>query len=220
MNCPGCCPVRDVNNLNNTFDTNQARKDAQRYLKKGLDQRGRKLIAYLLTHCSEPLSVLDIGCGAGGVHHELLRQGVASRAVGVDVSSAYLAAAQSNAAQLNLSDHVTYERQDFAQATETFAPADVVIMDRVICCYPHLTQLLGAAAQHSQRYLSLSFPIDAWWTRLPFRIFDVFQTLFRSKYRFYLHPQAEVITLIEAAGLRCVHSDRSSIWQIMVFARP
>jgi magnesium-protoporphyrin O-methyltransferase len=219
MSCP-CCPPRNINDLDNTFDAAQARKDARRYLKKGLEKRTRKLIAYLLTHRREPLTVLDIGCGAGGAHQELLRQGVADRAVGVDASSAYLAAARANAAQLNLSDRVIYEQQDFAQAASSFAPADVVLMDRVICCYPHLAELLGAAAQHAERYLSLSFPRDEWWTRLPYHVADFFQTLFRSKYRFYLHPHAQVVSLAQAAGLQLVHSDHHIIWQILVFARP
>lgn len=218
MSCPCCLP--NINDLDNTFDAANARKDARRYLKKGPDKRTRKLIAYLLTHCREPVSVLDIGCGAGGAHQELLRQGVAERAVGVDASSGYLAAAQANAAQLNLSDRVVYEQQDFAQAADSFAPADVVLMDRVICCYPHLAQLLGAAAQHSQHYLSLSFPRDEWWTRLPYRVVDFCQTLFRRKYRFYLHPHAQIVALAEAAGLHPVHTDRIGLWQIIVFARP
>src|SRR5215510_13726819 len=108
MTCP-CCSPRNINDLDNTFDAANARKDARRYLKKGLDKRTRKLIAYLLAHCREPVGVLDIGCGAGGAHQELLRQGIADRAVGVDASSAYLAAAKTNVAQLNLSDRVVYQ---------------------------------------------------------------------------------------------------------------
>ena len=218
MSCPGCLP--NINDLDTTFDATHARQEAEHYLKKGLDKRTRKLIAYLLTHCHEPISVLDVGCGAGGAHLELLRQGVAERAIGVDVASAYLAEARANAAQLNLSDRVTYEQQDFAQAAASFAPADVVLMDRVICCYPHLAPLLGAAAQHTQQYLCLSFPHDEWWTRLPYRVFDFFQTLFRCKYRFYLHPQAQVVALAQTAGLQPVHTDRTPFWQIMVFVRP
>lgn len=219
MTCP-CCSPRNINNLDNFFDAAHARKEAQHYLKKGLDKRTRKLIAYLLTHSPEPISVLDIGCGAGGAHLELLRQGVAGHAVGVDASSGYLAAAQANAAQLNLSDRVTYHHHDFAQSAASFAPADAVLMDRVICCYPHLAQLLGAAAEHAERYLCLSFPRDEWWSRPPYRVVDFFQTLFRSKYRFYLHPRPQVVAIAQAAGLHLVHTDRTFFWQIMVFARP
>ncbi|NJN99080.1 MAG: class I SAM-dependent methyltransferase, partial [Anaerolineales bacterium] len=82
MTCP-CCSPRNINNLDTFFDAAHARKEAQHYLKKGLDQRTRKLIAYVMTYVPEPISVLDIGCGAGGAHLELLRQGVAGHAVGV-----------------------------------------------------------------------------------------------------------------------------------------
>lgn len=218
MNC-SCCPPENINDLENTFNAKRAEADAQRYLKKGLDTRGRKLIAHLITHYSEPFSVLDIGCGAGGVHHELLRRGVAAQVVGVDVSSAYLAEARKNAAQLNLIEAVTYQRADFAQTPEPFAPADVVIMDRVICCYPYLQQLLGAAAVRAERFLALSFPVEAWWVRAPFFLADLLLRLFRSGYHPYLHPHAEIVATAQASGLEPVYHGRSGIWQIMVFAR-
>jgi magnesium-protoporphyrin O-methyltransferase len=219
MNC-ACCASGDINNLDTFFDPKIAQDDAKRYLKRGLDRRAQKLIAYLLAHPIESASVLDIGCGAGGVHHELLRRGVAQQAVGVEASSAYLAAAQANAATLNLSQATAYVHQDFAQSPQEFAPADLVIMDRVICCYPHLPQLLGAAAQRAQRYLALSFPVEAWWLRFPFYVVDTTLTLFRSKYHPYLHPHAKIVALARTAGLQLVHRDRDWWWQIMVFARP
>ncbi len=219
MNCC-CCRPGEINDLDNFFDPQTAQDDAQRYLKKGLDRRGQKLIAYLPAQAGQPLSVLDIGCGAGGVHLELLRRGVARTAVGVDASSAYLAAAQANAAKLNLSEAVTYLHRDFARSPAEFAPADVVILDRVVCCYPHLALLLGAAAQRAQRFLALSFPVEAWWLRWPFFLFDAGLTLFRSRYHPYLHPHAQILSIAQAAGLSLVHRDRNWWWQIMVFARP
>jgi SAM-dependent methyltransferase len=218
VNC-SCCPPENVNDLENTFNAKRAKSDALHYIRKGLDGRGRKLIAYLVAQADKPWSVLDVGCGAGGVHHELLRRGVAGQVVGVDVSSAYLEAAAANAARLGLSEHVTYHQADFALTAEPFAPADVVIMDRVICCYPHLQQLLGAAAGRTRRYLALSFPLESWWVRLPFFLMDAALKLVRSGYHPYLHPHQEVSAIARAAGLRPAYQARSGIWQIMVFGR-
>jgi magnesium-protoporphyrin O-methyltransferase len=218
MNC-SCCAPGDINNLDKFFNPRLAQAEAQHYLKKGLEKRAQVLIAYLLNHLTQPASILDIGCGAGGVHHELLRQGVARSVIGVDASAAYLAAAQANAVALNLTHAVTYAQRDFAQSSNEFAPAEVVLMDRVICCYPHLRQLLAPAAQRVQRYLALSFPVEAWWLRWPFYLVDAALTLFRSKYHPYLHAHAQIIALAQEAGLQLVHRDRYRWWQIMIFAQ-
>lgn len=219
MNC-SCCPPGNINDLDKTFNAARANADARDYLQNGLGKRGRKLINYLLTAANQPFTVLDIGCGAGAVHHELLRQGAAAQVVGVDASSAFLAAARENAARLGLAQNTNYHHADFALQADAFEPADVVLMDRVICCYPHLKQLLGAAAAHTGRYLALTFPLDRWWVRLPIRLFDAALTLFGSGYHPYIHRHTDILAIAASAGLHPIHHDRHTVWQIMVFARP
>jgi 2-polyprenyl-3-methyl-5-hydroxy-6-metoxy-1,4-benzoquinol methylase len=218
MNC--CCPPGTVNDLANTFDAPRAKQDARQYRRRGLNGRGRQLISYLLTHTTRPLTVLDVGCGAGGVHHELLRRGVVDEVVGVDAAPAYLAEASDNAAHFGLETQTTYVHADFALQADRFQPADLVIMDRVICCYPDLPALLGAAAVRSRRYLALSFPREKWWLRLPFYLVDVVLKLFGSGYHPYLHRHSDIEAIALAAGLQPVHQTVSGIWQIMVFGRP
>ncbi len=93
MICP-CCPPENINDLDNTFNKRMVQKDATSYLEKGLPARARKLISHFKGQSN--LSVLDIGCGTGSVHQDLLRHGVAETAVGVDASSASLEAASNN----------------------------------------------------------------------------------------------------------------------------
>jgi magnesium-protoporphyrin O-methyltransferase len=95
----------------------------------------------------------------------------------------------------------------------------LVILDRVICCYPHLPPLLGAAAGHARRYLAVSFPLDTWWLRLPARVISALMTLFRSRYHFFIHRGEEVVAIARDAGLRPVHLDRNGLWRIAVFGR-
>jgi hypothetical protein len=38
------------------------------------------------------------------------------------------------------------------------APADLVILHRVVCCYPDYERLLTAAADHARRALVFSYP--------------------------------------------------------------
>ena len=47
---------------------------------------------------------------------------------------------------------------DFAEAALEVAAADIVILNRVVCCYPDMPKLVGAAADHTREVLVLSFP--------------------------------------------------------------
>lgn len=218
MNCTNCVP-QDINDLDNTFDAKRAEKEARAYLKEGLGKRAEKLIAYLVAHCTEPMSVLDIGCGVGGAHHELLRRGTASRVVGVEAASAYIEAAERIGDRLGLMDRVAYAQRDFAQSAKAFDPADVVMLDRVICCYPHLEELLDPAAGHANRYLALSYPRETWWVRAGMGLENAFRALRRGAFRTYLHPHAGVMSIAGRNGLKPVHHDTEGAWQITVFER-
>lgn len=221
MVCP-CCPQKDVNDLNEMFNAERAQRNAREYLAHGLDQRAQKLAAFVAAYATpdkQPLSLLDVGCGAGGLHHELLRRGVVQRVTAVDASAAFIAAAQENAARLYLAESITYFQQDFAQNAAAFEMADVVVMDRVICCYPYLQQLLGAAAIRARRLLVISFPFDTWWVRWPFRLLDASLTLVGSGYHPFLHPLPDVLQVTTQGGLGLNSQDSHRIWQIMAFAR-
>ena len=213
-----CC-TQNVNDLDNMFGEKDARRSARNYLKKGLEKRTRKLIAHLIAYKGEPLTVLEIGGGAGSVHQELLRRGIAASAVGVDASSAYTRAAELNACELELAEQTEYHHADFALSAADFEAADVVVLDRVICCYPHLEELLAAAAERTQKFLALSFPREDWWIKVVWQIGDFFLALKRSKFHPYLHAHDNINAVAEQAGLRPIHSDRHTIWQIAVFER-
>ncbi len=218
MNCT-CCKPANINDLDNKFDAKRAEKEARAYLKEGIGRRAEKLIAYLVDKGTEPISVLDIGCGVGGAHYELLRQGTARRVVGVEAASAYLEAAKRIGDRLGFRDRVAYVQRDFAQSAEEFDPADAVILDRVICCYPHLEGLLDPAAGRANRYLALSYPREAWWVRAGMGLENAFRALRRGAFRTYLHPHAAVMSIAGQNGLRPVHHDTEGAWQITVFER-
>lgn len=218
MVCP-CCQKKDVNNLNQMFNAERVQRTAREYLQNGLDPRAAKLASFVAAHSHHPASVLDVGCGTGGLHQELLRRGVVQQAIGVDASEAAIAAARANAETLHLTDAIAYSQRDFAQDPDGFAPADVVVMDRVICCYPYLQSLLGAAAARARQLLVISFPYDDWWVRWPFRALDAALTLIGSGYHPFLHPLAEVIRVAEDAGMTPIQQDRHRIWGIIAFTR-
>src|SRR5438046_10745540 len=57
----------------------------ERYKNKGLSRSSKLLLRFILDNNIRDRSVLDLGCGAGGLSFELLKGG-ASNAVGFDLS--------------------------------------------------------------------------------------------------------------------------------------
>ena len=214
-----CCEPPDLGDVEGVFNSERATGEAGAYLRHGLEARAERLIAYLVENCAGPLRVLEIGSGAGGVHYELLRRGLAASAVGVEASSAYIDAAQSIGERLNLRGQVQYVHGDFTVAADEISSADAVILDRVICCYPHLDELLDASASKAERYLALSYPREKWWVRLAFGLYNLSLKLKRKRFRTYLHPHEEVHSIAVRDGLKAVHADTEGFWQITVFER-
>lgn len=200
------------------FGARQARRDAKRYRKHGLDQTARRLVGELAQHGVDGASVLEVGGGVGAIDIELLGQG-AERAVVVELSNGYDEEAQALAAEAGEEAGIERRHGDFAEEEASIEPADVVVMHRVVCCYPDPELLVGAAARHARRLLALSLPRNTWWLRLGVNAANVWFRM-RGGIQSYVHPPAEVVGIAEAAGLSTVLDERSTrIWRIAVFER-
>jgi magnesium-protoporphyrin O-methyltransferase len=200
------------------FGARQARLDAKRYRKQGLDRTAQRLVDELAERGVDGASVLEVGGGVGGVDLELLGRG-AARAVIVELSNGYDEEAQALAAEAGAEARIERRHGDFAENEASIEPADLVVMHRVVCCYPDPELLVGAAARHARRLLALSFPRDRWWLRLGVRAANVWFRL-RGGIQSYVHPPAEVVGIAEAAGLSTVLDERSTrIWRVAVFER-
>ena len=200
------------------FGARQARRDAKRYRKHGLDRTSQRLVDELAERGVDGASVLEVGGGIGGVDLELLGRG-AARAVIVELSNGYDEEAHALAAEAGAEARIERRHGDFAEDEASIEPADMVVMHRVVCCYPDPELLVGAAARHTRRLLALSFPRDRWWLRLGVRAANVWFGL-RGGIQSHVHPPAEVVGIAEAAGLSTVLDEHSTrIWRVAVFER-
>jgi magnesium-protoporphyrin O-methyltransferase len=163
-------------------------------------------------------SLIDVGGGIGSVHHELL-QDVARTAVHVDASSAYLNAAREETERLGHGDRVTFIHADFTDVAQDLSPADIVTMDRVVCCYPDFRALLRAAANRAGRAFAMSYPRESWYVRIGLAIIGVFQRMRRDAFRPFLHPVGEMDTLLQELGLTRIYVRRLFIWEIALYSR-
>ncbi len=167
----------------------------------------------------EGLTVLDIGAGVGAVHQLLLERGAAS-ATDVDASGPYLAAAREEAGNRGLTDRVSFRHGDIVALAPEIAPADLVSLDRVVCCYPDVDALIGRAAERTRRRLAITLPPDLWIARAVIRVLNVWEWATRSEFRVFAHPHERVVAAARAAGLAPVGSSRVGFWRLLVFERP
>lgn len=211
-----CCAVE--RGLNGVFDSPTARADAEEFQRKGLTGAARKLAEAVIARGISGASVLEVGGGVGGLHLTLLQRGAAS-AVEVDISAAYIAEAQSLAQKLNLGERVTHQRADFAQEAAGVAEADVVVLHRVVCCYPDMPRLLTEAANHARRLLAFSFPWDGWPMHAGGALLNGGMWLTRNPYRFHVHAARDMLRVVSQAGFTLVQRTSHFPWQIVVFER-
>jgi Methyltransferase domain len=201
------------------FNARSARRELQRFRRRGLGVRARRLVRALAA--ATPLrgvTALEIGAGIGGVTVTLLERGT-ERAETVDAVPAFVAATHENATQRGLSDRLTVREGDFAANPDGYDTADVVVLDRVICCYPELHRLLPPAAQHARHAIALTYPRDSWWVRRVVRLLNGAQRIFRRRFRMYFHSPDLVRQMLIEAGFAPRVAGHAGVWEILVAGR-
>jgi 2-polyprenyl-3-methyl-5-hydroxy-6-metoxy-1,4-benzoquinol methylase len=206
----GCCPSRDYHRF---FNQRFARRLANRYRKRGLDQTAQTMVQFLQGLGMEGASVLEVGGGVGEIQVELLKAG-AARAENLELSPAYEEQARTLAEQAGVQGRLDWRIHDLAQDPGTVATADLVILHRVVCCYPNYERLLGAAADHARRALVFSYPPRNALSRAFYSVFNLVMRLTRSSFRGFAHPPAAMLAVLEDRGLRRTYQGRSRIWQV------
>lgn len=208
-----CCEITD-----NAFTAQEAESQLKDYRRKGPAKQTKLILAAIRSLNLMGVELLDIGGGIGTIHHELLDD-MATRATHVDASSAYLKLAKEEARRRGHDDRVQYVHADFTDIANELSQADIVTLDRVVCCYPDFRRLLKAAADHSRQALALTYPRETWYTRIAFRVMNLFQRLRRDPFRVFLHPVAEMESLLNAAGFRKISMRRLFIWEMACYRR-
>jgi 16S rRNA G966 N2-methylase RsmD len=195
------------------FSERNAAHDANRYRRKGLDATSRRIVDFLKRQGVEDRSVLEVGGGVGAIQIELLKAG-AARAVGIELTPTYEEAARGLLREAGLEDRVERRIMDFAEAAPAVGGADIVIMNRVVCCYHDMPRLVGAAADHTNETLVMSFPNGAWWTRAGLTAGNFGLRVARREFQVFLHPPARVIDTSERHGLRKVLDEPGMFWEL------
>ena len=200
------------------FSERHARREARRYERRGLDWTSRRIVELLKPQGVGGLSLLEVGGGIGALQIELLKAGV-TRAVGIEMTPTYQTAADELLRAAGLDGRVERRLMDFAEAGSLVAAADIVILNRVVCCYSDMPKLVGAAGEHTTHLLVMSFPNGRWWTRLALALNNLALVLIRRRFHVFAHPPDRILTAAEQTGLKTVANNPGFFWQFVALRR-
>jgi len=164
-------------------------------------------------------TLLDIGAGIGVIDHELIDD-VADHAVLVDASAPALDSARDEARRRGHIDRLEFVDGDFVAQAGTIDRAQVVTLDRVLCCYPDVAALVRMSASRARILYGLVLPRDRSTVRLGARLLNVWFRLRGLAYRSYAHSNEVVDSIVADAGLRVRMEAGTYFWRVVLYDRP
>jgi SAM-dependent methyltransferase len=170
-------------------------------------------------------SVLDVGCGIGDLAIETVRRG-ASRAFGFELSPKAVGEARRLAARRGVADRTSFEVGDGSKAL--LPNADIVVLNRVFCCYPDVDRLLERSLSAAGTVYAFTAPPSAGLTgaimRWEIRFANFWYRMRDQKFhgfRVFIHDIDQIDARVRAAGFRPVRSERRRVvWHLGVYVRP
>jgi magnesium-protoporphyrin O-methyltransferase len=137
----------------------------------------------------------------------------------VDGSAAYLDVARQEARRENVLDRIEFVEGDFVARATAIDPADIVTLDRVICCYPDADALVGLSSMRARTAYGLVLPRDRRLVRIAIRLENLWFRLQRKPYRAYAHSTSRVDEIAAANGLRPRSEGHTFFWRVAVYDR-
>lgn len=219
----GCC---DPRGCEEEFGDRFARQMARKYRRRGLDDTASWMVDFLSGQDVDGATVLEVGGGVGEIGIELARRGAASVTT-VELSDAYTQLAARLATDAGVADHMHRRLVDIAVGgpgadaddAGPLEPADIVVLHRVVCCYPDFGRLLGASARLCRDRLAFSHPPRNLISRCVIAAQNTRLRAVRREFRAFAHPPAQMVAVLEDAGLRWQDHRDGLIWQAEAFAR-
>jgi SAM-dependent methyltransferase len=212
------CSCDETSKISREFD-GDACDFCDRYKNKGLSRSSKLLLKFILDGNAQDKAILDLGCGAGGLSIELLRHG-AQTSIGFDVSPRMIEAATELARATGFESRAKFQEGNAAVAD--LPRSDIVVMDKVMCCYSEWRPLLENSMKASNGVIGFTVPRDEGITKLPFRLALRIANYFQKRREgvlFYLHPLGTIDRTLRESGFKRRKKQASRFWLVFLYSR-
>ena len=209
--CDHCQDTKDL------FDTEKAEAELRKYRKNGPPNKcTRLLIDGLKTLDLDDKTLLDVGGGVGMIPCELLAAGL-SESLLVDASPPYLEVAEQEARRRGFAEQTAFRHGDVVDLAPDLSNADLVTLDRVFCCYPHMERLVEATTARAARWYGVTYPKPRWYGTLIEKLAGVYCWVRDMDFRMYVHSGIEAA--IRDAGFEPFYQVETILWRVELYER-
>ena len=211
----GYCQCQGIENF---FDEKAAKRQLNRYLKKGPSRTTRILLDEIRKKGVQGLDFLDIGGGIGAIQYDLIKAG-ASKGTSIEASSAYLDLVRDEEFHNVIAKKVNFEIGDFTTMASDVKSFDIVTLDKVICCYDDMSELVGLSSKIARKIYAVIYPRSVWWTKLLFPMMNFYPIIKGNSFRVFIHPTEKVEEILFDNGFKRNYYTKTFFWQIAIFTR-
>jgi predicted RNA methylase len=172
----------------------------------------------------EGRTVLDVGCGIGDLSMAAIGRG-AEHATGIELSPKAIQVGTAIALERGLQDRMTFRPGDGSRVD--LHQADVVVLNRVFCCYPDIESLVTHSLAAAGSVYAFTAPPSSGFAGVFVRVFGSFANVwyrlrerkFRG-FRVFVHDIERIDERIRAAGFQPLRRERRRfVWHLAVYAR-
>jgi len=212
MSCRQCIGIEKH------FDQKYVAKELQQYRNEGPEKTTQVLIDALIAEGVSDMTLLDIGGGLGAIQHGLLRAGVSS-CINLEASLSYIEAAKEEAQRQGHMESIKHQYGNFVDLAADIPPCDIVTLDRVICCYHDVEELVEKSSALAGKLYGLVYPLNNRKVRFLGILENLSYRLRRSSFRYFVHPTEVVENIVRRNGFERLFYREIDSWQIVVFGR-
>jgi SAM-dependent methyltransferase len=209
-----CCSTDGTNR----FFSKHANRYVRQFKKRGLDKTQRRIAGFLRREGIESKTILEIGCGVGGLHQALVKHGAAT-ATGIDISEGMVAKAKELATSAGLADRVRYYVGDMVNRNGEIPDADIVILDKVLCCYERPADLIQKSAGKCNELYAVSFPRSGFLGWIAVAPVSWLGRMLRWSFYPRYHDVLMLERLFAEQGLQHIVTTTTIVWQVEVFRK-
>ena len=137
----------------------------------------------------------------------------------LNIDDTVMADLKREAARQGRTGRITFQLGDFVELAPRIPAADIVTLDRVVCCYARMELLVRLSAERSRRLYGLVYPRDRWLERAVVQVQNVFRALWGNPFRSFVHSVAAMDALIRSLGFTLRHKVRTFAWEVAVYQK-